>query len=385
LQFYEGALLAIDSLVEQGLNIKLWVYDVDGSKGSSKTQAVIRKPEMKDMDLIIGPLYYNSFKVATEFAESNSIPIINPFSKKNKITLGNLNVFKVQPSWEEQIRQTADFIKRTYPDANIILVRQNQYQNKPELAIIKQEFSMIEEPEIRENNEKEYTMIVDITDNLDVITDEMLIENILIDSLTAINSFFYKENLQQFLNDSSDYYFVREIIFNTDSIYGVRKVVSPLRKNIVITLSRNNVFVSDFITRLNNLKDSYDISLFGYPDWEDWDLEPEYMVNLDLHLFNASFVDYESYDVKDFIYDFRRKYHCEPEPDRYAFQGFDITYYFVDVLFRYGNEFEDCIDEHEYSGLSTSFEFLRKNENYGYENQATKIYKFENFKKIKLQ
>ena len=380
LQFYEGSLMAIDALVKQGLNIKLFVYDVDGSRGKSKIQSVVMDPEMRNMDLIIGPLYYNSFKVAAEFAELHSIPIINPFSKKDKILFNNTNVYKVQPSWEEQLRQTADFIKLNWPDANIILVRQNQYQNKPELGILKQEFLKIDHTGIRENNEKEYSMIVDITEN-----EEILLEDILIDSLTSVNTVFYRKNLEQFLNDSSDFYFVREIIFNTDSIYGIRKVTSPVRKNIIITLSKNKVFISDFITRLNNIRANYDISLFGYPDWEDYDLEPEYMLNLDLHLFSTSFVDYENLKVKEFIYDFRRRYSCEPEPGRYAFRGFDIAYYFIDAIFRYGKDFGECIHEYEYSGLCTSFEFLRANENYGYENQAIKVYKFADYKRIKLK
>jgi LysM repeat protein len=380
LQFYEGALMAIDALVNKGLNIKLFVYDVDGSRGKSKTQSVIRDPELRNMDLIIGPLYYNSFKVVAEFAESHSIPIINPFSRKDKILYNNTNVYKVQPSWEEQLRQTANFIKLNYPDANIIIVRQNQYQNKPELGILKQEFLKIEHKGIRENNEREFSMIIDITEN-----EEILLEDILIDSLTSVNALFYRKNLEQFLSDSSDYYFVREIIFNTDSLYGIRKVASPVRKNIVITLSKNQVFISDFITRLNNIRGNYDISLFGYPDWEDYDLEPEYMLNLDLHLFSTSFVDYENLKVKEFIYDFRRRYNCEPEPDRYAFRGYDICYYFIDAIFRYGKDFGECIYEYEYSGLSTSFEFLREDENYGYENQSIRVYKFANYKRIELK
>ncbi|HEY4785958.1 MAG TPA: LysM peptidoglycan-binding domain-containing protein, partial [Bacteroidales bacterium] len=57
LEFYEGALMAIDSLKKAGMSVKLYVYDT--GRDNQKINSILAKPEMARVDLIIGPLTYN--------------------------------------------------------------------------------------------------------------------------------------------------------------------------------------------------------------------------------------------------------------------------------------------------------------------------------------
>ena len=82
LGFYEGALMAADSLKKQGMNIKLYVYDVDDDP--AKIFSLLQNPELKEMDLIIGPFLNKSFDQVARFAGRNQIPIVNPLSFEMK-------------------------------------------------------------------------------------------------------------------------------------------------------------------------------------------------------------------------------------------------------------------------------------------------------------
>lgn len=68
IEFYEGVLVALDSLKKDGLSIQMSVFDTGND--TAKTAAILRKPEMKTMDLIIGPLYYKNFIKVADFAKS---------------------------------------------------------------------------------------------------------------------------------------------------------------------------------------------------------------------------------------------------------------------------------------------------------------------------
>src|SRR6185295_12251510 len=53
-EFYQGAMLAIDSLKKMGLKATILVYDVGND--SATITAVLARPQLRDADLIIGPL-----------------------------------------------------------------------------------------------------------------------------------------------------------------------------------------------------------------------------------------------------------------------------------------------------------------------------------------
>ena len=67
LQFYEGVILAVDSLKKQKLNAKIFVFDIDDTD-SLNIDNILKKPELAKMDLLIGPLYGSSFMPIAKFA-----------------------------------------------------------------------------------------------------------------------------------------------------------------------------------------------------------------------------------------------------------------------------------------------------------------------------
>lgn len=375
IQFYEGALLAIDSLIKQGLRLKLYVYDVDDDL--TKIRKLLATPRLKEMDVIVGPFYRRSFKIASGFAKANNILIVNPYTTRESVLDDNPTVFKVQPSMETQIRRSLDFILTNYPNANILLVRQNKYQYAEEAQYIKEEIEKGIMKEIRIPNTRIFSIIVETS-----LADTTLPEDGILESIIIENSIVSSEFIEQYPADSMVFKnTVKEIIFDIDSMYGIREHSSVVRDNVILSVSKDNVFILDFITRLNLVRDSFNIILFGIPEWDRFDLETDYLLNLRLHTTTTTSLNYEDEQVKQFISKFRRYFHCEPEQGKYSFEGFDITYFFLRELMRLGTHFQDCISEYNMKGLQQGFEFVRS-EGKGFKNNYVRIVKYEEYKKV---
>ncbi|MCX6296906.1 MAG: LysM peptidoglycan-binding domain-containing protein [Bacteroidetes bacterium] len=280
LLFYEGVLMALDSLKKQNLNAKVFVYDID-DQDSLSILKILEKPELSTMDLIVGPLYGSSFMPIANFAKEHSIAIVSPFTQVNKILFNNPYVTKVSPSVTLQVEQMAHFVVDSFKTENIILVNNS--------------------------NLKEASFY---------------------------NSFRNTANagLQKAGIPTSDSVKISYGIGNIQSLLSLSK------ENIVVLPSNNQSFVTDFLSKLNNLRDKYKIVVFGLQNWINYDnLDFEYLNNLSLHIPSNIFIDYQNFSTQNFVKKYREKYKTEPDP--YVFQGFDISYCFISELQKEGNGF----------------------------------------------
>jgi hypothetical protein len=123
----------------------------------------------------------------------------------------------------------------------------------------------------------------------------------------------------------------------------------------------------------------------GYPavrglDNEDW---KDYF-DLGIELYTPFWIDYNMQDVKNFNASFRHKFLTEPNENSFAWEGYDLTYYFLSGLALYGKKFISNPDIHNPDLLQTSFRFKRKEEGNGFENQKLYLIKFTNDLETKL-
>jgi hypothetical protein len=99
---------------------------------------------------------------------------------------------------------------------------------------------------------------------------------------------------------------------------------------------------------------------------------------VNLHLFGAAFVDYESLVTINFLKQFREKYQGEPEENYYGFIGYDIGLYFLKALHAYGLDFENCLDQMQYTPVGTGFRWTNPR-GQGYENIYLNLYRYNDF------
>lgn len=139
MQFYYGAMLAIDSLKREGLNARVYVYDVDNTQES--VTRFLENPELLYMDLFIGPLFAGSFERVARYAREHQINIVNPLSVRSDFLLGNPNVIKAQSTNKDQVNLIAAYIRDNFYDHNIIVVRQFSFSETETLEVLQNQIN----------------------------------------------------------------------------------------------------------------------------------------------------------------------------------------------------------------------------------------------------
>ncbi len=326
IQFYEGFLMAADSMRKAGLDVKIHVYNVEDNIDQAKM--LIKNPGLKSMDLIVGPVFNNPFKVVADFAAEHHINIVNPFSTREEISRENPFVFQLQPVFSDQYSVLINYLNKYHDYAQIFVARHNPYRDEVPFSDLKN--ALNRDLESRQGN---YTGLYN------------------------------------------------EIIYSRDSTYALEHLASIEHKNIVIVYSENKLFILDLMRKLNELRDTFDIMVVGMPNWKDIDgLEPEDMNNLNTHILSKDYINYQHEPVRKFLAAFRQKYASEPR--EYAFTGYNTGIYFLSALMKYGPAFNDCIQYYDMEVLSMGIDFESTPGN-GFRNLHWNMLGMENYRYVK--
>jgi ABC-type branched-subunit amino acid transport system substrate-binding protein/LysM repeat protein len=327
IEFYQGALIALDSLKAKGVSVHVHIFDT----GSDSTGIVdlTQFPELKKMNLIIGPLYTNSFIAMSKFAKEHSIPIVSPLSQNNKILLGNIMVSKSTPSIITQLEQLSDYIGKTYFDQNLIL--------------------------LGSANPKEQN---------------------------------YTNTVKQIVNDAMKTHDRSDSVISAMSIKNISENLRPDRINVIIITNTNPSNVTDLLSKLNKLREDSkgkdSLIVFGMSAWSGIEsIDIEYLNNLNVHLPSPVFTDYGMARVKNFIEGYRNTYHTDPSD--YVFEGFDVTHYYVSALKHTGKKaMQSSLPDQKWSGLHTDFDLYQSSVESGYENKRVFVLRYDHYQLVKV-
>lgn len=316
LDFYTGSQIALDKLEAMGLNADVFVFDTENSR--QKIASLSKKDEVEESDLVIGPFYTENVKMASNILKSKRTPIVVPLSKDHNLTKENKNLFQVQPSTYHMLQIQSQFIQDVYGEFPITVIRRDT------------------------TNEK------DLSANMTVHIDK------------KINAYY------------------KEFVVQTELIDSVTDLMmdSTIENQVFIIPSNDRVFVSDLLTKLNKTR-LQNIVVFTSPAIRNFkNIDADYLSNLNVHFPDMGTVDYSSDITQEFISDYRKKYGIEPE-GRYAFIGFDITYYFGKVLLENGKlNGKYYIEPAKMTNTSFDFNAINMPGN-GYVNYAVSILKYQ--------
>jgi LysM repeat protein/ABC-type branched-subunit amino acid transport system substrate-binding protein len=118
LDFYSGALMAIDSAKVLGMNVDIKILDSQETKNSSNVATLVQQNNLQNMDAIVGPFYQSNVEKLAELLESTKTPVISPLSKE--IGKKYTNLYQSMPSAEFLRNSIFDFMKAK--NGNIIAV-----------------------------------------------------------------------------------------------------------------------------------------------------------------------------------------------------------------------------------------------------------------------
>jgi LysM repeat protein len=145
LDFYSGALMAIDSAKNIGVPVDVSIFDSQETKNSSNISAIHQQNKLESADAIIGPFYQNNVEKTAALLSNTNVAVISPLSKDVGESLPNLY----------QAIPTADALKRAVFDymiakgGNIIAVVDKKKESARQF--IQQNYSQVQFAALLEN------------------------------------------------------------------------------------------------------------------------------------------------------------------------------------------------------------------------------------------
>ncbi len=367
LQFYEGFMLAVDSLVTQrGLKLDLTVIDVTDSE--STAHRAVENMEGSDFDLIIGPFFGKSFAVVSEYAKENDILIVNPLSTRESILDDNPNVVKLKPSRYGQIRDVANLVKNQYKDANVFVVSQEKSADSLFLDELERQLILsINEDVVIEN--------ADLLKYAEEESERQEMGEQMVSTITVEGQVYSTNELK---NESDGKVVVENQIgrYTYSELRTMLSKFSGVRTNFVVAYGDNNVFATQVLNGMKKSAKGHPITLVALPEWDKFEkLSVESLLQMNAIYVDDGFVDYSDDLVKQFVLQFRHKYGVEAM--NYAFEGFDVAWYFLNALMLYGSDMRDCLPSCDIPLLRSSYHFVNSGANRGLENQSWRMYQYD--------
>ena len=90
LDFYSGALVAIDSAKQLGVTVDVSVFDSEETKNSSNVAKLIADRHLENFSAVIGPFYQTNVEKTAELLSANQVAVISPLSKEMGKSYPNL-------------------------------------------------------------------------------------------------------------------------------------------------------------------------------------------------------------------------------------------------------------------------------------------------------
>lgn len=115
LDLYEGIRMGADTLFRHGTSIRLLAYDTERNPSEpERSKEVINRllstEELRNSDLIVGPIFREELKPVQEFSEARWINMINPVSNNSEYIGANPHAMLFQPSLESLGTRSAELL-----------------------------------------------------------------------------------------------------------------------------------------------------------------------------------------------------------------------------------------------------------------------------------
>lgn len=314
--FYMGALLALDSLEKLGLVADVKFYD--SKANAAEVNSILKGNDFKNTDIIIGPLFNQTITPVANWAKANNARMIVPFTANTAVLKNNPYVSFALPSDLTLIKSLAHYYALEHGDDNVVLVKSGLAKDDNAYRVFREEFNKLTTPQSYRGVLKE----VQLTDGG-----------------KELSAAIVKDTLTIFVDLSSD-------------------LAHAMR----------------FLTTLNRVKNERAhqdarVEVVGLNDWMKFeDLSNYYKNRFQLHYASPNHLDYATEDMASFVKKFRAEYNADPS--KYAVQGFDVTFAYLNQYLLLRN-----IPE----GLMNDIRLESRGTGNGTENGTCYILKQENF------
>lgn len=316
-EFYQGLLIAVDSLKREGVDLELTALH-SGSTADDMDHLLMQH-SLRGMDVVFGPLDVSQHLALADYCDIHGVRLVSPFSTLTT-QLRHHPLFYLANAPRARVQQQAIwFVQNQFPNHNIIIV------------------------DAAEQNE-EGTALTTALRN----------------AMTQLG--VYVRTLSATADDMAYY-----------------QAFNPLRKNLLVLNSSSLRALNTFLPRLKEYRRQHPeltISLLGYPVWQTYTAQLlQDFYEQDTYIYTTFFRNPLSARTQAFDQQFLQWFHRPMQVTfpRYGTMGFDIGYYFLRGISIYTHHLEENHPNVPAQPYQHPFFFEQENEEDGFVNTFVEL------------
>lgn len=298
IDFYKGALLALEDLKAEGHSATVTLYDTGNSV--EKTQNIVTSVEFMDTDLIIGPVFEKEMGPAVQFGEYFGVPVVSPLATMR--SLDSKVLFQMASDAGSKYDKLRPVLEG---DVNIIVVSSGEADDMAFAGEI--------EAELSKSGRNYGRFTIDGKGNIASLID------------------WEKPNVMVVLAG------------NELTVNQALTAISSSYNRASATRSRRA-----------------EITVIGNARWANFDgtsIDPNLFFKLNVKFITSYYINRSDPETRRFEVRYLETY--GDFPSRSAFRGYDAVALFAGVLFESGFSFTDRLDRVGATPLDTSYRFVR--------------------------
>jgi ABC-type branched-subunit amino acid transport system substrate-binding protein len=296
----------------------------DSKDDAAQAHSLALNPQIRNGDLIVGPIFPEDVKIFTSVLTAARKPIVSPLSPASPATFNNPNLVTMTPPLEYHAKGAATYITNRIKPKKVFILNSG--------------FS----------DEKLYTTPFKRT-----------IDSLSKRKIQVISTTIVRGNLTPLIPQ-----------------------LSATDQNIFVVPSTKQAFLLVILHSLDTLSKKYPVTVFGHPNWEKFTfLNAAQLQRLKTHITSTDNINYKSGQTNMFLRSYRRAYHTEPTD--FAIKGFDQGMYFGELLAKDDKGFKNP-EQVDYTGIHNGFHFIKK-PGQGWINTHVDILRYENFDLKKVE
>lgn len=283
INFYEGIKLAVDTLTHLGYKLDVYVHDVGAAE--STVEKLLSKDSLRNTDLIIGFVPSPQVAPLAKYAKTKQINFVSAFSPSDGNIKDNPYFLLLSPTLQTHCEFLLSKIVGKYPKENIVLYHRNK---------------------------------------------------------VALDSTAYS-----YLTSDGALKQIKEVDCNTlpdSSKLGL--LFDSVGTNVVIMPIMDNQYAETLVKQLSTHFPEFHFEIYGMPSWKGMVSSKKagaFDDNMDINLSAPYYFDQSVSSGQALANRYKQLY--SSKPNEMVYRGFETTYWFADLLHKYGTIFNEKVND----------------------------------------
>ena len=327
-EFYQGLLMAADSVRRQGCSI--YIVALHSGNTAAAMDSLIATRQLVNLDIVFGPLDAAQLPALADYCDLHGTRLVVPFTSISTHVEGHPKHYLVNAPRSIVQREAAWFIQNLFPEENVVIVDCGE-QNDEGAALVERVRMAMDERGV-------YVQQVKVDDSDEAYNHALALE---------------KNNI---------------LVLNSSSLQAINALRNRLR---------------DYLAAHTHLH----ISLFGYPAWQSYASQMlSDFYQFDTYIYTSFYRDPNeprTLQLEQKFQDFCR-WPIAPTFPRYGLLGFDLGYYFLHGIARYGKLFEANLVAVDTKPFQNPLRFVNQGDGNGHINTFVEIVHYTNYQAVEI-